>query len=308
MIYLGLAVGFLLLVKGADYFVDGAAGLASRLGVPTLVIGLTVVAFGTSAPEAVVSIRAAATESSGISVGNVVGSNIFNIAFIIGLSAILHPLSVQRRTVLKEIPYAFIASLLALVLALDGMATYHELSRFDGLILLVFFTYFIWRFFAHEGEEVAVSGLSMPLGTALGFTFLGLVSVIVGGNMVVDNAIKLALNFGISETIIGLSLVAIGTSLPELVTSVTAALKEEMDIAIGNIVGSNIFNVLFVLGISSTITPMEVQPEVFLDFLVMLAYTTMLFRFSKTGYTVTRREGIFLLVSYLGYMGFRFFL
>ena len=242
-----LVLGFILLLKGADWFVDGSSSIASRFGIPQLIIGLTIVAMGTSLPEAFVSITAALKSNAAITIGNVVGSNILNVGIILGITALIRPLHIQNSTIKYEMPFMM---LVTLVLILQGIN--NTISRFDGIILWLFFLgylYYIFRMTKNQIEEAEIKKTN-PL-----FIPLGLVCLMIGSNFAVDAATNIAISLGVSQRFIGLTIVALGTSLPELVTSVTAAKKGNADIAIGNIIGSNIFNILFVVGSSALITP-----------------------------------------------------
>lgn len=313
MSYLWLVLGFALLIKGADYFVEGASGIAKALKVPALLIGLTIVAFGTSAPEASVSISAALNGNNGISLGNVLGSNLFNIAFIIGISSMLFPLSVERQTIRKEIPLTLLSAFALMFLSMDlffSNTTEQFLTRGDGLILLLLFAVFIYYIIemvqnSRENaievpkDETVMSGWQLAI-----YTLGGLAAVIFGGDLVVKSAVEIAESFGLSQTLIGLTIVAIGTSLPELITSVTAAMKKQSDIAVGNIVGSNIFNVLFVLGVSATLNPIAFDPKLVLEILLNVGLTIVLLVFSITDKKVNKMEGALLTLSYVVYMGY----
>jgi len=274
MAYLLLLIGFALLVKGADYFVEGSSSIAKFLRIPPILIGLTVVAFGTSSPEAAVSISAALQGNGNIALGNVIGSNIFNVSFIIGVTAMVYPLQVQRQTIKKEIPLALLSSIVLLIMIADiSLQSFQEnlLTRSDGLILLSFFSIFMYYVFevaTHSRENPIIEPgetNKINMKKSILFTLGGLAAIVFGGSMVVDNSIEIALAWGMSETLVGLTIVAVGTSLPELITSITAAMKKESEIALGNIIGSNIFNILFILGISATISPVSVDPRIFLD-------------------------------------------
>lgn len=310
MTYLLLVVGFILLIKGADLFVDGASNIAKLLQVPPILIGLTIVAFGTSSPEATVSIIAALEGTSNISVGNVVGSNIFNITLVVGVAAFLHPLKVESETIKKEIPFTLLASLALLILMSD--VSLHDLdknmlTRTDGLILLLFLSIFMYYVIevglkSRNNAETRQVDDNLRWGKNSFRTLLGLIGIIVGGNFVVDNGTKIAYSLGMSETLVGLTIIAIGTSLPELVTSISAALKKESEIALGNIVGSNIFNILFVLGASATITPLAVDNKVFSDIVFMMILTVILLIFSRTNYKIGKREGLVLVFAYVIYL------
>ena len=318
MSYLLLLVGFALLIKGADYFVEGAAGIAKALRVPTLLIGLTIVAFGTSAPEASVSISAALNGNNGISLGNVLGSNIFNIAFIVGIASILFPLSVERQTIRKELPFTLLAGFALMFLSMDTFFSNSQnqmLTRGDGLILLLLFGVFIYYILemARNSRENSKDDIiqspeeadkKIPRWKLALYTLGGLVAIIVGGDLVVKSAVKIAESFGLSQTVIGLTIVAVGTSLPELITSVTAALKKESDIAVGNIVGSNIFNILFILGMSATLSPVAFDPKLVLEIVLNILVTVVLLVFSITDKKINKVEGCILMLSYVVYMGY----
>ncbi len=313
MDYILLIIGFVLLIKGADFFVEGASELAALMRIPPILIGLTIVAFGTSAPEAAVSISAALYGSGDIAVGNVVGSNIVNITLIIGVASLLAPLKVERQTIRKEIPFALLASLAFLILASDtrlNSAGQSLLDRSDGLILLLLFAVFLYYIYeaARNSRENMDGQYPRPdpraLGRYVAFTIGGMLGIIFGGDLVVDSAVRIAFRLGMSETLVGLTIVAFGTSLPELITSVTAGLRKKSDIALGNIIGSNIFNIFFVLGAASVISPLKVDARVFTDSLVMIAATLILLIFSGTGMKIGRREGITLTAAYILYLIF----
>lgn len=312
MEYVLLLIGFLILVKGADFFVEGSSEIATFLRIPPLLIGLTIVAFGTSAPEAAVSISAALKGTGDIAVGNVVGSNLFNILFILGITAIIQPLVVERQTIKKEIPFALLGSIVLLVLIADRILANANsvLSRGDGLILLTYFSvfmYYILEVAKNSREQFELDDID-PSPTHIGkyvlYTIGGLVAIVFGGDMVVKNAIVIAMALGMSETLVGLTIVAVGTSLPELITSVTAALKNKSEIAVGNIVGSNIFNIFFILGISSVIHPIVVDSNILIDTVIMILSTVILLIFSQTHSKITRAEGGVFMLMYAGYMAY----
>ncbi|QLY40138.1 calcium/sodium antiporter [Hujiaoplasma nucleasis] len=314
MIYLLLILGFILLIKGADLFVSGSSGLAKFFKIPPIIIGLTIVAFGTSAPEAAVSISAAIKGSESISVGNIVGSNLINISLIIGITACIFPLKVERATIRKEIPLALLGSIALLILILDKSlqnSLVSSLSRADGLILLSFFSVFLYYIIEvalksqNNGHYLLNETHSINIKKATIQTILGLGGIILGGWLVVENAKSIALSLGMSETLVGLTIVAIGTSLPEMVTAITAALKKESEIALGNIIGSNIFNILFVLGISATITELVVESKILFDVLLMIGLTLLLLIFSTTHQRkINRTEGLLLSIVYVAYIIF----
>jgi len=316
MTYLLLIIGFALLIKGADYFVDGATKIAQTLRVSPMLIGLTIVAFGTSAPEASVSFIAAFEGNSDVAIGNVVGSNIFNATFILGVTAIVYPLAVQNDTIRKEIPFALLAAVALLLLISDVQLQYSDLNlitRTEGFILLLFFAVFLYYVFEMarnnrtqvDESPVNTENTSWMKNSLL--TVGGLVGIVFGGNIVVKNSIEIALSLGMSETLVGLTIVAVGTSLPELVTSITAALKKQTDIAIGNIVGSNIFNIFFILGASATIHPLAVDSIIFLDMWLMVLVTILLLILSRTHYRISKIEGIILAIIYIIYVTYIIF-
>lgn len=298
-----LAVGFVLLMKGADWFVDGASKVADKFGIPHLVIGLTIVAFGTSAPEAAVSISAALKGSVELAISNVVGSNIMNVLLILGLSSVIYPLAVKKTTIRFDIPYVFLASVLLLVFGMiDGM-----IGRVDGLIfwvLLIIYIIYMIRFTKKSqasDEEFEPADENDKVWKLLLLIIVGGVMIVVGSNVTVDAASNIAAEFGMDERLIGLTIVAFGTSLPELVTSCIAAKKKETDIAVGNIVGSNLFNILFVLGSSAVITPIAYRQEFIFDsivaVLVMVVLWLLVFRKQK----LSRIGGILMLAMYVVY-------
>lgn len=300
-------VGIGLLLKGADFLVDGASSLAKKYSVPTLVIGLTVVAFGTSVPELVVNILAAARGASDVAFGNIIGSNLINILLILGITAVVRPLRVQHSTVWKEIPFALLAVLVLLAFAnlevLDQL-TVQSLLRAEGIVLLLFFVVFLYYVFAraqHTGEQVEDRRLAIHQRSSSAVTLMilgGLAALFVGGKWVVDGAVALATAVGMSEYVISLTIVALGTSLPELVTSVVAARKGDSDLAVGNVVGSNIFNVFWILGVTAIIAPVRFPAHATFDLLVLAGATLLLFfaLFTGTRHRVDRWQGWVFLV------------
>lgn len=297
-----LAVGFVLLVKGADWFVDGAASIAAKLGIPQLVIGLTIVALGTSAPEAAVSLTAAFHGNADITIGNVVGSNILNILIILGLAAVICPMKVARLTAFVDIPVTIVITLLLLLLGYDG-----TVSRLDAGILLLFFIAYLSYLFAMtkkglivgESEEEGAKIQSVP--KALLFTVVGLALIIVGSSLAVDAASAIATMLGLSERFIGLTIVALGTSLPELFTSVVAAIKKNPDMAIGNIVGSNIFNILFIVGLSGLVIPVPFVSAFRFDTLIAATAALLLLVLALPTKRLGRVAGIIMLAGYVAY-------
>ncbi|RWZ54537.1 calcium/sodium antiporter [Halobacillus fulvus] len=312
MAYILLLVGFGLLIKGADLFVDGSSNIARLLRVPPILIGLTIVAFGTSSPEATVSIIAALQGNAEVSLGNVVGSNVFNITLVVGIAAFLYPLMVESETTKKEIPFVLLASVALLVLIGDTVlqgSTDNLLTRSDGLIFVLFLSIFMYylievgmRSRKETADEPVPSNIKWGKNSLL--TLGGLLAIIFGGDMVVDSGTSIALDLGMSKTLVGLTIIAIGTSLPELVTSISAALKKESGIALGNVVGSNIFNILFVLGSSAVITPLPVNGKIFTDVIIMIALSILLFVFSRTSYKIGKAEGFVLIAMYVAYLTF----
>ena len=293
-----LALGFALLVKGADWFVDGASGIAAKLHIPQLVIGLTIVAMGTSAPEAAVSISAALKGSADITIGNIVGSNILNILIILGLASAIVPIAVAKSTIRVDIPFMLLITGVLLALGWDQTIT---LS--DGLIMLVMFAGYLGYMLhmAKKGGDEADAGKDLKLWQALLYTIVGLGLIVWGADMAVDAATALARIFGLSERFIGLTVVALGTSLPELFTSVAAARKGNADIAIGNIVGSNIFNILFIVGLSAMIVPVPFTTNFRIDTVVAFAAGVMLLLCSLRRKQLVRWHGIAMLAAYGAY-------
>lgn len=298
-----LVLGFVLLVKGADWFVDGAAGIANKFKIPQLIIGLTIVAMGTSAPEAAVSISAALKGSAEITIGNIVGSNILNILIILGLTAVITPVAVAKSTIRVDIPFMLGISVLLLIQGLDGSVT-----LLDGIVLLVVFagylTYLVInaRKNPEQLEEEQIKNQSIWM--CLLWTAIGLVAIILGSNFSVDAASNIARILGLSERFIGLTIVALGTSLPELVTSVMAARKGNADIAIGNIVGSNIFNILFVVGLSSVLISVPFASAFIVDMIVAIGAGVLLWIFSLHKKKLIPIHGVVFLLAYAGYFAY----
>ena len=305
-----IIVGVALVLWGADRLTEGASGLARRMNVPEIVIGLTIVAAGTSAPELFVSLVSALKGTPDMALGNVVGSNTFNTLLIVGCAAMVAPMVIAKSTVKKDIPFTVIASVLLLAACMDflptGNISGHELSRMDGLLLLVGFAVFMVYTFrvAFSTPTSTSTGTAESMGVWKGvlFVVIGLACLIFGSNLFVDSATEVARELNISEGVIGLTIVAGGTSMPELATSVVAARKGQSAIAIGNVIGSNVFNILLILGLTATISPMAIQGITLVDLLVMLASVLMVWGFSYTKYTVARWEGAVLVLVFLGYM------
>lgn len=295
-----LLIGFILLIKGADYFVDGASGVADKFGIPQLVIGLTIVAFGTSAPEAAISISAALKGSTGIAIGNVIGSNIMNVLLILGITSCIVPLAVAKSTVKYEIPFTiFITAVLVVYGAIFG-----EMNFVGGIILwalfIVFFVYLI-RMSKNSETPEAEAEEKHSIIMLLIFILGGLVAIVFGSNLTVDSATAIAKVFGVTDRIIGLTIVAFGTSLPELMTSVTAARKGKADIAIGNIIGSNIFNILFVLGTTALIKSVPFASKFVVDGIVAIGAVVLLYVAVAKDGKMGRKAGITMLVCYGAY-------
>lgn len=305
MEYVLLIVGFILLIKGADFFVDGSASVAKKLRVSSMIIGLTVVAMGTSAPECAVSIAASFRGDNAVAVSNVIGSNIFNLLMVCGICAVISPLPVKAETMKKEFPISIVAAIALVVMGYLGM----EVGRVDGLLLLgAFIVFLIWLVRgarkgrdANEDEE-EIKTLSTWL--CLIYIVGGIAAIVVGGDLVVDSATTIAENFGLSQTLIGLTIVAMGTSLPELVTSIVAAGKGETDMAIGNVIGSCIFNILLVLGIAGAISPIEVLMENVIDAIILIGISIVTWIFAWTGKRINRAEGAIMVAIYAAYMGY----
>lgn len=299
--YVLLVLGFLFLVKGADLFVDGSSSIAKHMKIPSVIVGLTIVAMGTSAPEASVSITAAISGNSDISLGNIVGSNIFNFLVVIGVSALIFPIISHKDIIKRDLWWNLGITGLLLLLILD-----RKIGRIDGAILLLGMALYLFvvikNAVKNRTEESKEELISVP--KSIIFMVIGLAAIICGGNFVVDNASIIAKSLGLSETLIGLTIVAIGTSLPELVTSVTAAKKKEAGIALGNAVGSNLFNILFILGASSVLTPINVASELFIDTIILIAVGILIFIFSYTGRRTNRIEGLICTLLYVAYTAY----
>ncbi|MEW5767277.1 MAG: calcium/sodium antiporter [bacterium] len=310
MPYILLIIGFILLIKGADFLVEGASAIARRLKVSDLVIGLTMVAFGTSTPELFVNIMASLKGNADIAIGNILGSNIVNILFILGVSSIIFPLGITKGTVWKEIPLSLLASVLLGVMANDqwiDRSGSSALTRIDGLVFISFFVIFMYYSFGLPAriEEHLTAKLYEPVKSVL-LVILGLIGLILGGQWIVDGAVHLASGLGVSQSLIGLTIVAVGTSLPELATSAVAAYKKNAEIAVGNVVGSSIFNIFFVLGISSIIKPIPFQARNNIDIGVVILANMLLFvcMFIGRRHLLGRWEGIVFVILYVSYMVF----
>lgn len=305
-----LIVGFALLIKGADWFVDGASIIATKLRIPQLIIGMTVVAMGTSLPEAAISISAAIKQNAGIALGNVLGSNSLNVLLILGLTAVIAPITVQSSTAKVDIPFLLIVSVAVVLLGLLD----HMLSRIDGIILLVLFVIYLAYLFymarKHPAEDTKPAASSQKqqkkFWLSIVLTAVGIAMIVFGSNLAVDAATYIAQALGISDRVIGLTIVALGTSLPELVTSVTAAIKKNTDIAIGNVVGSNLFNILFVLAASAVISPIAYPPAFLVDSLVCIASSGILLLLLAFDHKLQRSNGIIMLICFAAYYVYLF--
>lgn len=317
-----LSLGIVILMKSADWLVSGASSIAHGFKISPMVIGLTVVAFGTSAPELVVSVTSAISGNTNLALGNIIGSNIANILLILGASAIICPLTVHKNTVWKEIPMSFLGALVLFVLALQNVIDYGNIftlpingqeiigsiTRSNGLILLAFFIIFLYYTFG----IAKVSTSDQPeiqdrkISTSVFMVLAGLVGLVLGSKMLVDSGVSIAKAVGVSDTLIGLTLVAVGTSLPELVTSLVAASKKKVDIAVGNIVGSNIFNVFFILGTTSLVSPLPLPASNLADIVVLFLTTILLFifLFVRQKHVITKSEGVMMLTAYACYVCF----
>lgn len=313
MMYLLLLLGFVLLVKGADFFVDGCASIAKMLRVPSVIIGLTIVAFGTSAPEAAVSIVASLSGNNDIAISNVIGSNLFNSLVVLGICGLILPLNVQAGICKKELPFSIgMTALLIFFCAFfsgktDGAL---QIGRVEGLILLLFFALFLYQQIhsALKNREVRPEeeqiGKKLSPSISVLMSIAGVVMIILGGNFVVNSASDIAAAFGMSQTLIGLTIVAMGTSLPELVTSVVASSKGENDLAVGNVVGSNIFNILLIIGASASISPMTLQRVALYDGIFLLVMSLLLFLFVVRDKKLSRIQASILLLSYVCYSAY----
>jgi len=311
MSFIILIIGFFFLIKGADVFVEGAASIARKFNVPAMVIGLTIVAMGTSAPEAAVSITSSLAGQNDMSVANVVGSNFFNILVVLGVSAMIAKLPVQKDTIKKDTPFLIIVSGLLLVFGLD-----FNINRIEGIILLILFAYFLFNTVKSaknatnssdeidSTSDVAIAEESISMPKTIVLSIIGIIGIIIGGDMVVDSATSIATSFGMSANLVGLTIVAVGTSLPEFVTSIMAIKKGETEIAIGNVIGSNLFNILLVLGLATTICPINISLFAFIDVVFMVAITVLLYLFMKKDKCINKKQGIILVIMYIAYMAY----
>ena len=298
-----LLVGFLFLIKGSDFFVDGASSIASHLKIPTIIVGLTIVAFGTSAPEAAVSITSSLTGSNAMAVSNVIGSNLFNMLMVIGIAALLSNLLMEKSVLKKDLPFLVAITLLFAIFIFIGW----DITNLEGIILLIILAGYIIYLIrgskkSKNANDVEAAKFTLPKSIIL--IIIGLAGIIIGGDLVVDSASAIAIALGMSETLVGLTIVAIGTSLPELVTSITALRKGENQLVIGNVIGSNIFNILFVLGASSAISRIPLDSSMLIDVLFMMGVTILCFIFGKTQDKYDKKEGVILIALFIAYMAF----
>ena len=310
-----LIIGFVLLIKGADFFVEGSSSVAKRLHVPSIIIGLTIVAMGTSLPETAVSVSASITGNNELAVSNVVGSNIFNLMVVIGVCAMIATVNVAKETIKRDIPFSLICAGLLLLLGILGFGDKSgmTLGHFDGVIFIGAFAGYILYMIkialkaSKEGKKVEIEGGSdediklIPVPLSILFIIGGAIAIAIGGDMTVDAASRIASDLGMSQTLIGLTIVSIGTSLPELVTSIVAARKNEVDMALGNAIGSNIFNILMVLGIASAISPMAIITENIIDLCVLIVFTVFVWIFAGTKKKIGRVEGFCMVAFYAVY-------
>lgn len=329
MNYILLLIGFALLVKGADYFVDGSSNIAKKLRIPSLIIGLTIVAFGTSAPEAAVSITASINGQNGMAIGNVIGSNIFNLLMVIGASGIIKPLLVEKSILSREFPFTLLISIILIILSSDILffnSSINTINRIDGIILLILFIVFLYYLInsamknrkeslydTETSADLDMSNIksiekSNTMIKSILISVIGIAAIIFGGNLVVDSASNIASSFGVNDQLIGLTIVSIGTSLPEFVTSIIAATKGESDLALGNVLGSNIFNILFVIGASALISPMTVDPKLIINGAIMILSTILVYFYAYRKNDISKFESITLSLLYFGYMGYLIFI
>ena len=318
MVLFILVIGFAFLIKGADFFVEGSSSIARKLKVPSIIIGLTIVAMGTSLPETAVSVTASLAHNNELAISNVVGSNIFNLMFVVGICAIITPIMVNRDTIVRDIPLSLICALLLLGLGILAFGDTHgmTLGRLDGIIFLILFAGYILVMIRTalksraEGKKVEIEGveevedgelklLSYPKSILC--IVGGAAAIAFGGDLTVDAASRIATDLGMSQTLVGLTIVSIGTSLPELVTSLVAAKKNEIDMAVGNAVGSNIFNILMVLGIASAISPVSLIRVNVIDLLVLMGFSVIVWIYAITSRKITRAEGTSMVMLYLAY-------
>ena len=313
MNYILLLIGFVLLIKGADFAVSGGSGIAGHFRISPVIIGLTVIAFGTSLPETAVSVTGSITGQSGIAVGNVLGSNLFNLLMVGGVSAMLQPMKVDRVLLKRDFPVSLLAVLFVVVLSAKAFFTGQDsftINRIGGIVLLVVFAAFMGLLFAEAKKDRASAEEAPEAERSLPMNFLctvgGLIGIVIGSDLVVDSATEIAYSFGLSETFVGLTIVSVGTSLPELVTSMVAAKKGSNEIALGNIVGSNIFNLLLVLGLAAAIAPVTVPSYLFVDCILLTVVTLLAMFFCRSEHLFSRKEGILFFLIYLFYFAYIF--
>ncbi|MCR4955585.1 MAG: calcium/sodium antiporter [Lachnospiraceae bacterium] len=309
MNYLILIVGFVLLIKGADFFVEGSAAVAKKLNIPGMIIGMTIVAMGTSAPECAVSITASLKGSNELAVSNVIGSNMFNLMVVCGICALIVPLTIDATTLKREFPFSIIMGILLLAFGFMEM----KLNRWEGIVFLVIFVLFLYymvqsarkhkdKVLEEEAGEAEEEIKDLPMIKCLIFIVLGAAAIVLGGDFVVDSASKIAAQFGMSQTLIGLTIVACGTSLPELATSLAAARKNELDMALGNVIGSNIFNILLILGLAATIHPVAVTMENIIDMIAMTVMSLLVYGFTLKSKKIVRVQGALMLLVYVAFI------
>lgn len=310
-----LVVGFVLLIKGADFFVEGSSSVAKRFNVPSIIIGLTIVAMGTSLPETSVSVTASISGNNTLAVSNVVGSNIFNLMVVIGVCAIMTPVMVARETITTDIPFSAFCAVILAVLGIWGFMDDSSmiLGHIDGIVFLILFAVYIVILIRRtlkarkEGKEVEVEGGSdedihiISIPKSIIFIIGGGAAIAFGGDLTVQTASRIAIDFGMSQTLVGLTIVALGTSLPELVTSIVAARKNEVGMALGNAIGSNVFNILMVLGIASAISPIAFMTENIIDIVVLLVFSLIVWLFAATKQQLSKLEGAIMIALYVGY-------
>ncbi|MDU3405753.1 calcium/sodium antiporter [Clostridium sp.] len=312
MSYLILIIGFILLIKGADIFVDGAAKIAKKFGIPSITVGLTIVSLGTSAPELSVSLIASFEGNNGITIGNVLGSNIFNTLMVLGVTAIIMPIVIKKNSVIKDYIINIVVSIVLLVLTFGRVLLNKEaaLTRISGIILLIlciiYTLYLIKSAKSRKEEEDFEEEEDIKILSCIIKIILGIIGIIAGGNLVVSSASDIAYSFGLSDKLVGLTIVAVGTSLPELVTTMIASIKGENDIAIGNVLGSNIFNILLILGVSSSINAIPISSSLLIDILFLIVISIILgifmFKGKKDKLKLDKLEGLILVLLYIGYM------
>ena len=302
---IGVIIGFVLLVKGADFFVEGSGSVAKKFNIPVFIIGMTIVAMGTSAPECAVSISASVRGINGMAISNVIGSNIFNLLVVCGVCALFQPLVIKKETLKKEFPFSVLVAVIIGVMGLAGMMVGHM----DGIILVVIFALFLYwmvrsaKKSMQAGEDVEAEEIKdLPIWKCLVFIGGGLVAIVIGGQMVVNCSETIARGFGLSETLIGLTICSIGTSLPELVTSVVAARKNQAGMALGNVIGSNIFNILLVGGLASAISPIAVNMNNLIDIVILVAVSLYIMILVWRKQLLTRAGGVSMLAIYAAYM------